>query len=198
MHPLQEKLQAYTVVLASQSPRRAELLKGLDIDFEIRIKDVDESYPLHFAPEEVPEYLARKKFAEFEPEIDSDVFLITADTIVILDGVIIQKPQDAHEARTFLFQLSGKTHVVITGVCIGVKGRYTSFSTQSSVSFAELTEQEIAYYVDAYNPLDKAGAYGVQEWIGYVGISSISGSYFSVMGLPVHALYSHIMKFLCS
>jgi len=195
MNPLAKKLQNYSVILGSQSPRRHELLKGLDIDFKIQSKDTDESFPKDLQKELVPEFVAKNKFLAFLPEIDDSIFLITADTVVILDNKIIQKPQNLKEAKELVLTLSGNTHTVVTGVCFGTKNNIKSFSAKSEVVFETLSETEVDYYVQTYKPLDKAGAYGVQEWIGYIGIKSIQGSYYNIMGLPVQALYKKIIEF---
>ena len=195
MNILAQKLAPYSVLLGSQSPRRAQLLQGLDIPFDIRVKDVDESFPQSIPIETVPQYLAEKKFNAFVSEISDTTFLITADTVVILDNQILQKPESHADARRLLRCLSGKTHTVITGVCFGLKHNKMAFSAESHVTFSPLSEYEIDYYVHTYEPLDKAGAYGVQEWIGYIGIQSITGSYYNIMGLPVQALYRKIIEY---
>lgn len=187
----------YRIILGSQSPRRQELLKGLDIPFEVRVKPTDE----HFAPDmpvaQVPEFLARNKAAEFAPELESDekLLIITADTIVAIEGKILNKPADREEAIQMLTALSGKRHTVITGVCLKTQQQEHCFATHTEVYFKPLDAVEIAYYLDHYKPYDKAGSYGVQEWIGYVCIDRIEGSYFNVMGLPVHELYAALRKF---
>ncbi len=195
MNRLQEKYRNQHIILGSQSPRRSELLAGLDIDFEVYSKDTDESFPTNLATEKIPEYIAQKKFDAFVPDLQENDFLITADTIVIKDNSILQKPSNAQNAKELLGILSGSTHMVVTGVCIGTARRKEVFSVLSLVSFSELTPNDIDYYVEKYKPFDKAGAYGVQEWIGYIGIHHINGSYFNVMGLPVQALYERMMDF---
>jgi septum formation protein len=205
----------YKIVLASNSPRRKELLAGLGFDYEVRtLQGLDESYPEGLSMEEIPQYISRKKAAAYT--LNPDELLITADTIVYLDGEVLGKPADEAEAKQMLRKLSGKTHQVVTGVTLKtplnlpVKGRLAeqdplpsregrggssiSFASVSQVTFAQLSEAEIDHYVTHYRPLDKAGAYGIQEWIGYIGVTRIEGSYFNVMGLPVQRLYSEMKK----
>ena len=187
-------LEKYHIILASNSPRRKELLKGLGIDFEVRvIPDIDESYPAGIPPDEVPCYIARKKSKAYN--IKNNELIITADTVVILDNVIIEKPDDREDAIQMLHKLSGQSHQVITGVVISTLDKNISFSVKSTVSFAILTDQEITYYVDTFQPYDKAGAYGIQEWIGYIGVQEINGSFYNVMGLPVQKLYQELKQF---
>lgn len=195
MNRLREKYKNHNIILGSQSPRRRELLAGLDIDFEVRVKDTDESYPPQMPAEKISEYIAEKKFDAFVPDLQKNDFLITADTIVIKDNIILQKPTSAHNAKKLLTILSGATHMVVTGVCMGTIRRKEVFSVLSLVSFSPLTPGDIDYYVEKYHPFDKAGAYGVQEWIGYIGIHHINGSYFNVMGLPVQALYEKMINY---
>ena len=184
------------LLLASKSPRRRELLKMLDLDFKIvDIKDVEETYPADLEAEKVPEYLSRLKADAYILELGSDDILITADTVVILDGEIIGKPRDLEDARRMLGKLSGKTHRVVTGVSITTLEKSSSFSVITEVQFAPLSKKEIDYYVDKYRPLDKAGAYGIQEWIGAAGVADIRGSFYNVMGLPVHRLYNELLLF---
>lgn len=183
------------ILLASNSPRRKELLAGLDIDFEVKVlKGIDESYPSSLTGGDIPLYIAEKKAAAYEALLDDDTLIITADTIVWLDGEVLGKPADEAEACNMLRKLSGKTHQVFTGVCLLSKQLKESFSCQSDVTFCTLSDEQIAYYVNKYKPLDKAGAYGVQEWIGYVGVERIEGSYFNVMGLPVQRLSKALNK----
>ena len=180
----------YSIILASNSPRRQELLAGLDIDFNVFVKkDVDESYPDGMANEKIAEYLALKKANSYRNDIKDDVIVITADTVVINRAEILGKPSDKAEAIAMLKVLSGNTHIVITGVAITSNSKQYSFSSLTEVSFAPLSDEEIEYYVEKYKPYDKAGSYGIQEWIGYIGIESIRGSYFNVMGLPTRRLY---------
>ena len=182
------------LILSSNSPRRKELLAGLDIPFEVRvIEDIDESYPDSLPTGEIAEYIAQKKAAAYE--VGNDEVLITADTIVVLDDQILGKPADAEEAKLMLRSLSGKTHHVITGVCLKSRDQQHHFSVISEVTFKTLAEEEISYYVETYKPFDKAGAYGIQEWIGYIGVTGLSGSYFNVMGLPVQRIYEELKKF---
>lgn len=189
-------LSKYKIILASNSPRRKELLSGLGIDFQIRtIKGIDESYPDTLHGEDIPIYISKKKASVYLQSISDDELLITADTIVYLDGEVMGKPKSAEDAIGMLSRLSGRIHDVITGVSIVTKEKQVSFASTSKVSFASLTEKEIMYYVDNYSPLDKAGAYGIQEWIGYIGVNGLSGSYFNVMGLPVQRLYEELRKF---
>jgi len=181
------------IILASNSPRRKELLAGLGFDYEVRtLQGLDESYPEGLSMEEIPQYISRKKAAAYT--LGADELLITADTIVYLDGEVLGKPADEAEAKEMLGKLSGKTHQVVTGVTLTTTGFQHSFASVSQVTFAELTEAEIDHYVTHYRPMDKAGAYGIQEWIGYVGVTCIEGSYFNVMGLPVQRLYSEMKK----
>ena len=182
------------LILSSNSPRRKELLAGLDIPFEVRvIEDIDESYPDSLPTGEIAEYIAQKKAAAYE--VGNDEVLITADTIVVLDDQILGKPADAEEAKQMLRSLSGKTHHVITGVCLKSRDQQHHFSVISEVTFKTLADEEISYYVENYKPFDKAGAYGIQEWIGYIGVTGLSGSYFNVMGLPVQRIYEELKKF---
>ena len=182
------------LILSSNSPRRKELLAGLDIPFEVRvIEDIDESYPDTLPTGEIAEYIAQKKAAAYD--VGNDEVLITADTIVVLDDQILGKPADAEEAKQMLRSLSGKTHHVITGVCLKSRDQQHHFSVISEVTFKTLAEEEIRYYVENYKPFDKAGAYGIQEWIGYIGVTGLSGSYFNVMGLPVQRIYEELKKF---
>lgn len=190
-----DNLKKFHVVLASNSPRRKELLSGLDIDYEVRVIDgIDESYPDNLSGEEIPQYISRKKAGAYEAEMKPDELIITADTIVWVGGEVLGKPEDAEAAKAMLRCLSGRTHQVITGVTLLTASLKKTFAAVSEVTFDMLTEEEIAYYVERYRPTDKAGAYGIQEWIGYVGVSSLKGSYFNVMGLPVQRLYKELEK----
>jgi septum formation protein len=195
MNPLQHKLASFSVVLGSKSPRRFQLLRDLGIEFEICSKEVDESFSNDMPVEEVPQFLAEKKFLSIAEDIDENTFLITADTVVILDDEILHKPSGIEDAWNMLRKLSGKTHKVLTGVCFGTLQKHISFVSYSNVCMADLSDDEVQYYIEEYKPFDKAGAYGVQEWIGFVGVESIFGSYYNIMGLPVQALYSQIMNF---
>ncbi len=181
----------YKYVLASNSPRRRELMAGLGIDFEVRVmKDVSESYPANLPACDVPAYIAREKAAAYD--IACDELLVTADTVVIVDNQILGKPVDAAEARRMLRLVSGRSHEVVTGVCLTTADKQRTFSVVSEVSFKMLTDDEIDYYIHHYRPFDKAGAYGIQEWIGYVGVTALRGSYFNVMGLPVQRIYEEL------
>jgi septum formation protein len=186
----------YKIVLASNSPRRKELLKGLSIDFEVRvIPGIDETHPPDIPPEEIPACLARKKADAYRATMKPDELVITADTVVVLDSDILEKPADREDAIRMIRRLSGRKHHVITAVALTTIGRRKEFSVKSTVDFAELTAEEIEYYVDRYKPFDKAGAYGIQEWIGYIGVRGIEGSFYNVMGLPVQRLYQELKKF---
>lgn len=187
----------YIFTLASASPRRRELLKGLDIDFTVEPgKDEREAYSEGMPHTAIPEFLARHKSETFHRALLPGEVLITADTLVFLDQEILGKPRDRGEAIVMLQELSGRTHTVTTGVALRTCERIHTFSDTTEVDFKPLTEGEIAYYVEKYRPYDKAGAYGVQEWIGYTGITAIRGSYFNVMGLPVQRLYTELCDFL--
>jgi septum formation protein len=194
---LNEILKGYRIVLASQSPRRQYLLKELGLDFEIMANsDTDEKYPQELAREEIPVYLAEMKADMAMPSIPDKTLLITADTIVWLNGKVINKPTGYADALKMLEELSGEMHEVLTGVCLSTNQKRHSFHTSTLVYFGNLSKEEIKYYVEQYRPYDKAGAYGIQEWIGYIGIERIEGSYFNVMGLPVQELYREMIKFL--
>lgn len=190
-----ENLSKYKVILASASPRRKELLAGLDIAFEVRpLPDVDESFPSSLQGGDIPLYISKKKAEAYRSQMAADELVITADTIVWLDGQPLGKPVNAADARRMLEFMSGKSHSVFTGVTIVTKDVVRSFVACSQVTFAQLTADEIDYYIEKYKPMDKAGSYGVQEWIGYIGISGIDGSYFNVMGLPVQRLYNELKQ----
>lgn len=185
----------YHIILASNSPRRRELLSGLGLDYEVRtLPGIDESYPDTLQGEEIPVYISSKKASAYLDALKDNELLITADTIVWLDGRVLGKPADEDEARQMLRDLSGKTHQVITGVTLATTTFQKSFASVSQVTFASLTEEEISYYVTHYHPMDKAGSYGVQEWIGFIGVERIEGSYFNVMGLPVQRLYRELKE----
>jgi len=188
-------LKSKKIILASKSPRRQELLKGLDIQFEIKTKEVDESYPLTMKPEQVPVFLAEKKADAFVDLLEKDTILITSDTIVIQGKNILEKPNVIEEGKAMIRKLSGQVHTVVTGVCIRTLEKSISFSDETRVLFTDLTDDEIDYYMKNYQPFDKAGSYGVQEWIGYVGIERLEGSYYNVMGLPVHKVYTALKTF---
>ena len=188
-----ENLKKYHFVLASNSPRRKELLAGLDVDYEVRIvPGIDESYPDTLSGEEIPQYISRKNAEAYVRTMSRDELVFTADTIVWSEGQVLGKPHSEAEACRMLGMLSGRTHEVITGVTLMTASEKRTFAVVSEVIFDNLSEEEIRYYVDRYRPMDKAGAYGIQEWIGYVGVSSLRGSYFNVMGLPVQRLYKEL------
>ena len=188
-------VEGYKVILASNSPRRKELLGGLGIDFEVRtLSDIDESYPNALWGEDIPMFISGKKAEAYKQGMADDEMIITADTIVYDNGQVLGKPKNRGEAVQMLKELSGHAHEVITGVSIVTKKKTVQFASTSKVTFAALTDEEIAYYVDTYKPYDKAGAYGIQEWIGYVAVTRIEGSYFNVMGLPIQKLYSELKK----
>ena len=190
-----DNLAGKRIILASKSPRRQELLKGLDISFEIQLKDIDESYPSSLDPHEVPVFLAEKKAAAFMESLTENTIIITSDTIVIQDGDILEKPKSIEEAKEMLHKLEDYSHTVVTGVCIQSLTKIIVFSDHTRVHFMPLTTAEIDYYVEKYQPFDKAGSYGVQEWIGYIGIEKLEGSYFNVMVLPVHKVYAALKEF---
>lgn len=189
------KLIDYHIILASNSPRRKELLSGLDVDYTIKtLRDVDESYPDSMPKEKIAEFVARRKASVYLPELKENELLIAADTVVLLDNTILGKPANKAEAKRMLQMLSGKTHRVITGVCMATRKNEVSFSDTTFVTFGKLTDTEIDYYVDKYLPMDKAGAYGIQEWIGYAAVECIEGSYFNVMGLPIYKVYQALVE----
>lgn len=190
-----QHLDHYSVVLASKSPRRQELLRGMGVRFECITKETPEHYP-EMPLKKVAGYLSRQKSLAFtDGELPEHYLLITADTVVIAENEILGKPSNRDDALRMLHLLSGKTHVVVTGVTLRSKQRTTTFSASSSVTFANLDLEEMAHYVDHYHPFDKAGAYGIQEWIGYVGISGLRGSFYNVMGLPTQRLYNALKNF---
>lgn len=189
-------LKKYHIILASKSPRRQELLRGMGLDFEILTKETSEDYPAELPLDEVPKYLSLQKSLAFnENELPVDYLLITSDTVVICEGEVLGKPKDKEDAERMLQLLSGKTHHVVTGVTVRSAGKTESFAVRSNVTFAELDEEEINYYIEHCKPYDKAGAYGIQEWIGYVGISGLEGSFYNVMGLPTRKLYQCLKVF---
>lgn len=191
---LLQNIDKYKIILASQSPRRIELLNGLNIKFEVQVLDVNEDFPAQMVGVDIPMYLAEKKANAYKHIMDEHTMIITADTIVWHEGKVLGKPVDETDARRMLRALSGKTHQVITGVCISTLQRRKVFHVISDVRFARLTEVEIEYYLHNFKPYDKAGSYGVQEWIGFVGVEHINGSYFNVMGLPVQRLYNELKR----
>lgn len=188
-------LDGKRLILASNSPRRKELLGGLDVDFDVRVLNgIDESFPETLAGEDIPKYISQQKAKAYIPSLAADEVLVTSDTIVYLDGEVLGKPKDADDARRMLRLISGRSHDVITGVTIVSGIKINSFSVTTKVTFKQLSDDEIDYYIENYRPFDKAGAYGIQEWIGYIGVTSIEGSYFNVMGLPVQRLYQELVK----
>jgi len=189
-----DNLKKYKIVLGSASPRRQELLRGINLNFEVLPMNVDESYPLDLNGVEIPMYLAEKKADAYKNMLNDELMVITADTIVFLDGKVLGKPVDKADAFKMLQRLSGKTHQVITGVCISTNLRRRTFHTISEVKFARLNDAEIDYYLEHYAPYDKAGSYGVQEWIGFIAVEQINGSYFNVMGLPIQRLYNELKR----
>ena len=187
----------YHIVLASNSPRRKELLAGLGIDFEVRVLEgIDETYPASLPTADIAEYISKKKAAAYLATMADDELLVTADTVVILGNHVMGKPKDADDACHMLRELSGRTHQVITGVTLTTRQQQVSFSVKTDVTFKTLDDAEIAYYVQHYHPMDKAGAYGIQEWIGYVGVTGLNGSYYNVMGLPVQRIYEALKTFV--
>ena len=189
-------LKKYHIILASKSPRRQELLRGMGIEFSIITKETDESFPSEMPLDEVPKYLSLQKLLAFnDEELPADYLLITSDTVVICEGEILGKPKDREDATRMLQLLSGKTHHVVTGVTVRSAEKTESFAVRSNVTFAQLDDEEIDYYIEHCKPYDKAGAYGIQEWIGYVGISGLEGSFYNVMGLPTRKLYGVLKAF---
>lgn len=194
---LHDKLKSFDVVLASASPRRRELLRSAGIEYRLAAKfECDEHYPATLPAEEVAPYLSALKSHAYTEPLKHNELLITADTIVVLDGEVLGKPKDGNEARTILARLSGSEHSVVTGVTLRMPNAERTFSSRSIVRFAPLTDEQIHYYVDNFKPMDKAGAYGIQEWIGYVGIESIEGSFYNVMGLPIQRLCRELEAFI--
>lgn len=190
-----DNLKKYHLILASNSPRRKELLSGLGVEYEVRtLPGVDESYPDTLQGADIPLYISREKAEAYRALLKSDDLMITADTIVWLDGQVLGKPRDREDALRMLRALSGRTHEVFTGVCLTTRSWQRCFSVGTQVRFARLTEEEMEYYIDRFQPMDKAGAYGVQEWIGYIGVEHIEGSYFNIMGLPVQRLYGELKR----
>lgn len=192
---LKAKLSNYNIILGSKSPRRQELLAGLDIPFTTKTKETDESFSKDMDIRDVAEYLAIKKANAFDSELESNDLLITSDTTVCLKDQILNKAQNKAEAIAMLKSLSDQTHEVITGVCIKTSEKTISFSETTKVYFKQLDDEEIEYYVDNYQPFDKAGAYGIQEWIGYIGVKKIEGDYYNVMGLPLFKLFKQLESF---
>ena len=191
-------LKGYKLILASQSPRRRELLKGLDVEFSTCTVDADESFPAELKGADAVQYICKAKAEAYKPQLAENTIAITADTVVILDENIIGKPKSFDEAFAMIRSLSGRVHEVITAVCIFSRDKESCFYSSTEVHFSHLTDEEINYYIEKYKPFDKAGSYGVQEWIGYIGIEKIVGSYFNVMGLPVKRLYDELKQFIVS
>ena len=199
-------MKDYKIILASNSPRRKELLAGLDMPFEVKVlKGIDESYPSTLGPYETAQYIASKKADAYRGLLADGILILTADTVVIAPtedeqndkegrGIILGKPKDAEDAKRLLRMLSGKTHHVVTGVCLTTVKEQHQFSVTTEVTFKSLSEEEIEYYVSKYKPFDKAGAYGIQEWIGYIGCTGLKGSYYNVMGLPVQRIYEELSQ----
>ncbi|MDR3142554.1 MAG: Maf-like protein [Tannerellaceae bacterium] len=189
-------LHPYKLILGSNSPRRKELLAGLGLPFEVKpMPGLDESYPNSLKSEEIALYIAAKKAKAYLPALQENELLITADTIVCINNKVLGKPADRADAFRMLQTLSGKTHEVITGVCLTTRSKSVSFSVVSTVSFAPVSDEDVIYYIDTFHPYDKAGAYGIQEWIGYVAIEGIQGSFYNVMGLPVQRVYQELRVF---
>jgi len=192
---LLEKFININIILASGSPRRQELFKELGLDFKIKVKPIEEVYSLNLKQEEITNYLAELKAKAFDIELSENDLVITSDTIVWIHDKALEKPKNELEAARMLQELSGDNHKVITSICLKSKNNQKTFFDATTVYFKELTEEEISFYVEKYKPFDKAGAYGIQEWIGFIGVTKLEGSYFNVMGLPVHKLYEELMKF---
>lgn len=191
-----DNLRKYSVILASGSPRRKELLSSIGIDYKVRIiNGIDESYPENMKAEDIPQFISRKKAAAYRQDMSNGELIITADTVVAVDNKILGKPKDKTEAVKMLSLLSGRKHQVITGVTVMTSEREETFATVSNVSISKLSDEEIDYYIEKYKPYDKAGAYGIQEWIGMIGVTGIEGSFFNVMGLPVQRLYTLLKTF---
>ena len=189
------KSEKYHIILASNSPRRRELLGGLGLPFDVKVlPDIDEQYPEDLPVNQIAEYIAREKADAYRKVMADNDLVITADTVVIVDDEVMGKPVDADDARRMLRKLSGRSHQVTTGVCLTTKEQQRHFSVTTDVTFKQLTDDEINHYVTIYKPFDKAGAYGIQEWIGYIGVTGLHGSYFNVMGLPVQRIYEELSK----
>ena len=191
---LNEKFKNHRIILASGSPRRQQFLKELDVDFEIQLKDIEEIYPEHLQAEEITNFLAKLKASAFALDLDDNDILITSDTIVWLNNKALGKPKDYDDAFEMLTEMSGTTHKVITSVCLKTIDKEVVFYEETLVTFTALSSDEIKYYLNNYKPFDKAGSYGIQEWIGLVAITKIEGSYANVVGLPTHRLYEEMMK----
>lgn len=194
---LHERLRPFRLLLASQSPRRRELLTGSGIPYELAPKyDCEEHYPAALPPEEVPAYLSQLKSAAYPAPLAPSEILLTADTVVVLDSTVLGKPRDRADAVAMLGRLAGARHTVVTGVTLRSADRRRTFTARSDVWFRPLADEEIAYYVDTFRPFDKAGSYGIQEWIGYAAIERIDGSFYNVMGLPIQKVYVELERFL--
>lgn len=189
-------LNKYRIILASHSPRRQQLLRELGIRFDVVLKDYPETYPKNLKGKEIALYLARGKAKLFKKEISDNEIVITADTIVWCNNKVLGKPSDNRDARRMIMEISGNTHEVITGVCLFSTLRNKTFAVSTKVTFDTLSDDEITFYIDKYKPFDKAGAYGIQEWIGIAACSHIEGSYFNVVGLPVQRLYKELQRFI--
>lgn len=195
MNPLSKKFEGTRIILGSNSPRRQELLKQLGLTFEVLVHEVDETYPEQFRREDIAMFLARKKALAFKGDVADGGIVITADTIVALDELILGKPKDRTDAARMLRLMAGRKHSVITGVCVMSSKKSESFFVKTEVSVKMLRDNEIEYYLETYNPVDKAGAYGIQDWIGMTGIEYILGSYYNVVGLPTKELYEILLRF---
>lgn len=194
---LHDKLKSYRLILASQSPRRRQLLSDAGIEYELAPRfECDEVFPDDLPATEVAEYLSRLKSEAYPEQLNGNDILLTADTVVVASGEVLGKPADRNDAIAIIEKLSGKEHEVITGVTLRSADTIKSFSSHSKVHFRTLSREEIEYYVDTYSPMDKAGAYGIQEWIGYVGIEGIEGSFYNVMGLPIQRVYCELDNFI--
>lgn len=189
-----ENLNGYQIILGSKSPRRKQLLQEIGLDFTVKTLEVEEVYPAEMPVREVPQYLSELKAKPFEATLGDKELVITSDTIVSIDNKVLGKPRDYEHAFEMIKLLSGRTHQVISGVCLLSKGQKRSFTSSTNVTFKALTNNEIDYYITKYKPYDKAGAYGIQEWIGHIGVEKIDGSYFNVMGLPVQRLYEELCE----
>lgn len=195
MNPLIKKFEGTRIILGSNSPRRQELMTKLGLNFEVLVREVDETFPAQFRREDIAMFLARKKALAYKADVADGGIVITADTIVALDELIIGKPTDKNDAIRILKLMSGRKHSVITGVCIMSAKKSESFFVKTEVSMKMLRDNEIEYYLETENPMDKAGSYGIQDWIGMVGIEYILGSYYNVVGLPTKELYENLLRF---
>jgi len=191
-----DNLKKYHIILASQSPRRRELLAGLGIEYDVCVlPDIEESYPSNLSTDKIAEYIAREKAEAYCDTMQEHDLILTADTIVVCKGEVMGKPLNEDDAKRMLHKLSGCAHQVITGVCLMTATKQRCFSVTTHVTFKLLSDEEVDYYVETFRPLDKAGAYGIQEWIGYIGVTGLEGSYFNVMGLPVQRIYQELCEF---